>query len=79
MDNYLNYTCVGNESTLPKPTTPKVVEAGWQKIQLRFNTTEFDNYTDVKYVLEVKPRWDRKETGNLFVVFPYMKKYHYVS
>ena len=72
-------TCVGNENTLPKPTSPKVVEAGWQTIQLRFNTTELENYTEVEYVVEVKPLWGPEENGNLFVVYPFTEKYHYVS
>ena len=73
------YIRVGNESTLPTPTIPKVVEAGWQTIQLRFNRTEFENYTEVNYVLQVKPLWGPKENSNVFVVFPYTEIYHYVS
>ena len=73
------YIRVGNESTLPTPAIPNVVEAGWQTIQLRFNRTEFENYTDVNYVLEVKPLWGPEESSKVFVVFPYTEIYHYVS
>lgn len=48
-------------------------------IRLRFNTTEVENDTDMEYVLEVKPLWGPEERGNIFVVFPYTEKYHYVS
>ncbi|XP_028415371.1 uncharacterized protein LOC114538391 [Dendronephthya gigantea] len=64
-----------SESTLPKPVAPKLVEAGWQKIRVRFNTTELKNHSDVDYILEVKPLWGRQERGQHFVVFPYIKPY----
>ncbi|XP_028415308.1 receptor tyrosine-protein kinase let-23-like isoform X2 [Dendronephthya gigantea] len=64
-----------SESTLPKPVAPKLVEAGWQKIRVRFNTTELKNHSDVDYILEVKPLWGRQERGQHYVVFPYIKPY----
>ena len=67
------------ERTLPKPAAPRLVEAGWQTIQLRFNTTELERYSNLHYILEVKPQWVPQERNNLFVVFPYTRKYHNVS
>ncbi|CAB4038296.1 ---NA---, partial [Paramuricea clavata] len=65
--------------TLPKPAAPRLVEAGWQTIQLQFNTTELDGHSDLHYILEVKPQWDLRESNNVFVVFPYTRKYHNTS
>jgi hypothetical protein len=66
------------ERTLPKPATPRLVENGWQTIQLRFNTSELEGYSNLRYILEVKPHWGPQDR-NLFVMFPYTRKYHYVS
>jgi hypothetical protein len=65
--------------TLQKPAEPSLVDAGWQTIQLSLNTTELEKYSDLYYILEVKPQWGLQERNNLFVVFPYTRKYHYVS
>ncbi|CAB4010324.1 ---NA---, partial [Paramuricea clavata] len=67
------------ERTLPKPAAPRLVEAGWQTIQLQFNTTEFEEHRNRHYILEVKPQWGPQEKNNLFVVFPYTMKYHYAN
>ncbi|XP_028417024.1 uncharacterized protein LOC114541245 [Dendronephthya gigantea] len=60
---------------LRKLAAPSLVEAGWQKIRVQFNTTELKNHSEVDYILEVKPLWGRQERGQYFVVFPYTKKY----
>ncbi|CAB4009399.1 ---NA---, partial [Paramuricea clavata] len=66
------------ERTLPKPAVPRLVEAGWQTIQLRFNTSKLEGYSNLHYILEVKPHWGTQDR-NLFVVFPYTRKYHYTN
>ncbi|CAB4045084.1 ---NA---, partial [Paramuricea clavata] len=67
------------EKTLPKPAAPRLGEAGWQTIQLRFDTTELDGHRDLRYILEVEPQWGPQERNNVFVVFPYTIKYHYTN
>ena len=66
------------EKALPRPAAPRLVETGWQTIRLRFNTSELEGYSNLHYILEVKPHWG-PQVRNLFVVFPYTRKYHYVS
>ncbi|CAB4028908.1 uncharacterized protein LOC110062511, partial [Paramuricea clavata] len=67
------------QSSLPKPAAPRLVETGWQTLQLEFNTTELEGYNDLYYILEVKPQWGLQERNNFFVVFPYTWKYHYTN
>ncbi|XP_028415303.1 uncharacterized protein LOC114538347 isoform X2 [Dendronephthya gigantea] len=62
-------------SALPKPAAPKLVDAGWRKIRVRFNTTELEVQTQLEYILEVKPLWGRPERGQYFYVFPYTRNY----
>ena len=73
------YVANDSESVLPKPSAPTLVEARWQKIQVRFNTTELKNHSNLDYILEVKPLWGPQASSQYFVVFPYTKKYLLVS
>ena len=66
--------------TLPKPGTPRLVgNAGWRTIRLHFNTTELKAYSDLNYILEVKPDWGHQQRNDSLLVFPYTKKYYHVS
>ena len=73
------YILIDHESSIPKPKAPNVVEVGYRTIQLRFITTELKNRTNISYVLEVKPQFGPQDKGDRFVVFPFIKKYYYVS
>ena len=79
--NYIKFLKIkGPKGGLPKPAVPKIIDNGWDSIQLNLSTTKLANYSGFFFLVEVEPLRSHSQTNvNVFTIFPYIEKYHLVS